>query len=99
MITEVKPTRKDVLLSRVRNGNDYLYQLWQKAKAAAENQDEYSKIVAEIDKRLVLLNSLCQELISLGYRECLYTDKRECFSVDGWFCFVCTRQVGYGATV
>jgi len=77
---------------RVINGNQALWDAWQRAKAAADNELKYIKIVHAIDSKFLLLDTLCRALMALGYNKCLYTDNRPCFTQDGWFCFVCPKS-------
>lgn len=76
------------LKTRVINGNQILMDL--RSKAFASEKD-YSRLMEIYDKKYPLLESLCLMLVSLGYKECLYNDGRNCVNEQGYVCVVCSK--------
>jgi hypothetical protein len=85
-------TVKDIELLKTRaiNGNQALYDYWTKC-LKIEDDNEFYKKMELFDEKLDLLKNLCDTVKLFGFKECLYNDGRQCFTIDGWLCYVCTK--------
>ena len=82
--------RTAALKERVIKGNQAL---WDAALKERTLPDEPGKKLAlQIFERSKALNQLCRELHYLDYRQCLYTDGRQCAS-ENWMCFSCPARM------
>ena len=82
--------RTAALKERVINGNQALWTAAQKERFMGKEQGEKTALL--IFERSKALNQLCRELYYLDYRQCLYTDGRQCVS-ESWMCFSCPKAM------
>jgi len=93
---------KEVLALRARviKGNDLLY----KAFIQANNAEEpgRTKLLAQWDEANRKLDGLCQTLMAMGYRDCLYIDEngnktRSCLNseITPYGCWICPSERKY----
>ena len=78
------------LKERVIKGNQALWDAALKERALPDELGK--KLALQIFDRSRALNQLCRELYYLDYRQCLYTDGRQCVS-ESWMCFSCPKAM------
>lgn len=101
---EEKSSSLDVLtlMERVKKGNDKLWNAW-KVIRDIENPEEKEELFRQWHEKKELLELLCKELVTRGFRDCLYIENgkktRGClYNPDNpeWFCNTCPAAMGGG---
>jgi len=90
------------LLERVRKGNDKLWNAW-KVIRDIRDPEEREELFQKWDEKKALLNALCLELVTRGFKDCLYIENgkktRGCLNNPDnpeWFCNTCPAGMGGG---
>jgi hypothetical protein len=91
MTTITNDTKLEILINRIKKGNDYCNDLWQLIRSMPEfDQAEYNRISNQLDKSTKKLRELVYIASYYGYHQCVFDDCK--FNQETYFCFGCTKD-------